>query len=105
MDLKDGSSVVGDVITIGRKTGQPRRVELRLTYYRGCYYASSTRVQGKHWCMNMVQNPEVKLQIRGEISKCTARQVTDDALRRKVLEFRDSPPQTERVVFEIKPHD
>jgi hypothetical protein len=105
MGLKDGSSVVGDVITIGRKTGQPRRVELRFIYYGGCYYASSTRIQGKHWCMNMVQNPQVKLQIKGEISKCIAKQVTDDALRKKILEVRDSPPQTERVVFEIKPLD
>lgn len=105
MNLKDGSSVVADVITIGRKTGLPRPVELRFIYYRGCFYASSTRVEGKHWCLNMLRNPEVKLQVKGETLACTARQVVDEELRRKILELRDSPPQTERVVFEIKPHE
>ncbi len=105
MNLKDGASVVADVITIGRKTGQPRRVELRFIYYRGCFYASSTRVEGKHWCLNMLRHPEVELRVKGETLACTASQVLDDALRRKILEWRDSPPQTERVVFEIKPLD
>jgi len=103
MNFKDGSSVVADVITIGRKTGQPRRVELRFICYRGCFYASSTRVEGKHWCLNMLANPEVELRVKGETHACTARQVVEDELRRKILEWRDSPPQSERVVFEIKP--
>jgi hypothetical protein len=34
---------------------------------------------------------------------CTAKQVTDEVLRKQVLSLRDSPPQLERVVFEITP--
>jgi deazaflavin-dependent oxidoreductase (nitroreductase family) len=103
MKLKDGSTIVADLITIGRKTGKPRRVELRFVYYQGCFYASSSNVQGKHWCQNMIKNPAVELRIKGESFPCTARQVTDEGLRCRILELRDSPPLLERAVFEIKP--
>jgi deazaflavin-dependent oxidoreductase (nitroreductase family) len=103
MNLKDGSSIVADVTTIGRKTGQPRTVELRFVYQNGCFFASSSRVQGKHWCQNMLKNPAVELKFGGEKLSCTAKQVTDEHLRRQILTLRDSPPRLDRVVFEIKP--
>jgi deazaflavin-dependent oxidoreductase (nitroreductase family) len=103
MNFSDGSSIVADLTTIGRKTGRPRTVELRFICYRGCFYASSSRVAGKHWCQNMLNNPAVEIGVNGERVACTARQVTDDSLRRQILTFRDSSPQMERVVFEIKP--
>lgn len=96
---------MADLTTTGRKTGQPRRVELRFIYYRGSFYASSTRIEGKHWCLNMLRNPRVELRVKGETLACAATQVVDEELRKKILELRDSPPQTERVLFEIKPRD
>src|SRR6266550_7768625 len=59
MILQDGSSMVADLTTIGRKTGERRTVELRFIYYQGCFYASSSKVEGKHWCQNMLKNPAV----------------------------------------------
>jgi deazaflavin-dependent oxidoreductase (nitroreductase family) len=103
MNLKDGSSVVADLTTIGRKTGQPRTVELRFVYERGCFYASSSRVQGKHWCQNMLNDPAVEMNVQGEKLACVARQITDDNLRREILSSRGSPRAMDRVVFEIKP--
>jgi deazaflavin-dependent oxidoreductase (nitroreductase family) len=103
MNLKDGLSVVADLTTIGRKTGLPRTVELRFVYFRGCFYASSARVQGKHWCQNMLNNPAVEVRVKGEKLTCTAKQVIDDNLRRQILTLRDSSPRMERLVFEIKP--
>lgn len=103
MNLKDGSSVVADLTTIGRKTGLPRTVELRFVYYQGCFYASSARVQGKHWCQNMLNNPAVEVRVKGEKLTCTAKQVIDDNLRRQILTLRDSSPRMGRLVFEIKP--
>jgi deazaflavin-dependent oxidoreductase (nitroreductase family) len=103
MNLKDGLSVVADLTTIGRKTGLPRTVELRFVYFRGCFYASSARVQGKHWCQNMLNNPLVEMRVKGEKLTCTAKQVIDDNLRRQILTLRDSSPRMERLVFEIKP--
>ena len=103
MNLKDGSTLVANLTAIGRKSGRPRTVELRLLYFQGNFYATSTRVQGKHWCQNMIANNVVKITANGETRACTARQVTDEALRRQVLTLRDSPPQLNRVVFEISP--
>jgi deazaflavin-dependent oxidoreductase (nitroreductase family) len=103
MNLAGGSNVVANLTTIGRTTGEPRTVELRFLYYRGCFYATSSKVQGKHWCQNMLKNPKVNLAVQGEQLSCNATQVTDDHLRRQILAMRDSPPQLDRVVFEIKP--
>jgi len=103
MSLQNGATIVANLITIGRKSGQPRTVELRFVYRQGCYYASSSKVAGKHWCLNMLKNPSVQLEVKGERLSCAAQQVTDDGLRREILTLRDSPPQMERVVFEIKP--
>ena len=103
MNLKDGSTVVADLTTIGRKTGLPRTVELRFLFFKGNYYATSTRVQGKHWCQNMIANNAVEITAKSEKIRCTAKRVTDEALRKQVLTSRDSPPQLERVVFEITP--
>jgi deazaflavin-dependent oxidoreductase (nitroreductase family) len=103
MNLKEGSSVVAHLTTIGRKTGQPRTVELRFVYYRGRFYASSSRVQGKHWCQNMLKNPAVEMKVKGETIACIATRVTDDDLRKEILTSRASPRDMDRVVFEIKP--
>lgn len=103
MKLKDGSNVVADLVTIGRKTGEPRTVELRFLYLNGNFYATSSKVQGKHWCQNMLKNPAVEINAKGEKLTCVAAQVTDEALRKKILTLRDSPPQLGRVVFEITP--
>ena len=101
MNLTDGSTFVGDLTTIGRKSRQPRKVELRFLFYQGNFYATSTRVEGKHWCQNMIENNAVDVTVKSEKFACTAQQVTDAALRKQVLTLRDSPPQLERVVFEI----
>jgi deazaflavin-dependent oxidoreductase (nitroreductase family) len=103
MKLKDGSSIVADLTTIGRKSGSPRTVELRFAYFDGNFYASSSKVKGKHWCLNMIRHPAVEITVKGEKISCVAKQITDDALRRQILTLRDSPPQMDRVVFEIAP--
>ena len=103
MNLKDGSNVVAHLTATGRKTGLPRTVELRFVYYQGCFYASSSRVQGKQWCQNMIKNPAVEIRVKGEILSCTAKQVVDENLRKQILTLRESPPRLDRVVFEIKP--
>ena len=103
MNLKNGSTLVAHLTTIGRKTGQPRTVELRLLYFNGNFYATSSKIEGKHWCQNMIRNPVVEIAARDEKLSCTARPVTDEALRQRILVLRDSPPQLHRVVFEITP--
>ena len=103
VDLQDGSSIVANLTTIGRKTGRRRTVELRFLYFKGKFYATSNQVASKHWCQNMLKNPAVEITAKGEIISCTAALVIDDAFRKQILVLRDSPPQLQRVVFEIAP--
>jgi deazaflavin-dependent oxidoreductase (nitroreductase family) len=103
MNLNTGSNVVADLTTIGRKSGERRTVELRFLYFNGNYYATSSKIQGKHWCQNMIKNPAVDISVKGEKLSCMAAQVTNEALRKQILTLRDSPPQLDRVVFEIRP--
>jgi deazaflavin-dependent oxidoreductase (nitroreductase family) len=103
MKLRDGAIIVADVTTTGRKTGLPRTVELRFVYDQGCFYASSSKVAGKHWCQNMLKNAAVEIRAGGERFAGVAKQVTDENVRRRILTLRDSPPLMDRVVFEIKP--
>jgi deazaflavin-dependent oxidoreductase (nitroreductase family) len=103
MNLKDGSSIVADLTTNGRKSGLPRTVELRLLFFKGNFYATSSKIRGKHWCQNMLANKAVEITANGEKISCTAKQIDDEALRKQVLTLRDSPPQLERIVFAITP--
>jgi deazaflavin-dependent oxidoreductase (nitroreductase family) len=105
MNLKNGSNVVADLTTIGRKSGERRTVELRFLYFNGNFYATSSKIQGKHWCQNMIKNPAIDISVKGEKLSCTATQVTNEALRKQILTLRDSPPQLDRVVFEIRPRN
>ena len=103
MKLKNDSVFVGDLTTIGRRTGLPRTVELRMVYLDGKFYTASSKIQGKHWCQNMLKNPNVEIKAGGERFSCQARRVADEKLRLRVLDLRDSPPLLERVVFEMAP--
>lgn len=103
MKLKNETVFVGELTTIGRLTGLPRTVELRLVYVNGKFYASSSRIKNKHWCQNLLRNPVVEIEAGGERFRCRARQISDEKLRRRVLALRDSPPLTDRVVFEMAP--
>jgi deazaflavin-dependent oxidoreductase (nitroreductase family) len=102
-NLRDGVSVVGNLTTIGRKSGLKRTVELRFIYHQGCFYASSSRIEGKHWCQNMLQNPAVEIGAGGKRFSATAKQVTEEELRRRILLMRGSPADMNRRVFEIRP--
>jgi deazaflavin-dependent oxidoreductase (nitroreductase family) len=94
---------VGELTTIGRRTGLPRTVELRLVYLDGKFYTSSSRIQSKHWCRNLLKNPNVEVKAEEDRFSCQARQITDEKLRQRVLNLRDSPPLLERAVFEMTP--
>ena len=103
MNLKDGSVFVAALTTMGRKTGLPRTVQVRLVYSGGRFYASSSNVAGKHWCQNMIKNPAIEITVKGEHFSCTAKQVSDDELRQRILTLRDSAPRMDRAVFQMVP--
>ena len=103
MKLQNGAVFVGELTTIGRRTGLPRTVELRMVYLDGRFYASSASIQTKHWCRNLIENPAVKVKAGGESFACEAGRVTDEKVRARVLGLRDSPPLSSRAVFEMTP--
>jgi len=103
MTLQNESVFVGNLTTVGRRTGLPRTVELRMVCLDGKFYAASSNVQGKHWCQNMLKNPAVEVKAGGERFACRAQQSADEQLRVRVLTLRDSPPVLKRVVFELTP--
>ena len=106
MAPKNESVFVAELTTIGRKTGLRRAVELRLVYLDGRFYASSSKIQNKHWCRNLLKNPAVEIKAGGGRFSCRARQITDETLRLRVITLRDSPPLLDRAVFEMAPrHD
>jgi hypothetical protein len=74
-----------------------------MVYLDGRFYAASSNVQGKHWCQNMLNNPAVEVKAGGERFSCMAQQISDDKLRIRVLNLRDSPPLLGGVVFELTP--
>ena len=105
MKLRDESVFVGDLTTIGRRTGLQRTVELRIVCLDGKFYVASRKIESKHWCRNMIKNPNVEVKADGEVFSCRVRQVADPKLRLRVLNLRDSPPLLERVVFEMIPRN
>ena len=103
MKIADPSVFVGELTTVGRRTGHARTVELRMIRLNGKFYATSSNVERKHWCRNMIAHPGVAVAAGGERFSCSARRVEEEDLRREVLTLRDSPPQLGRVVFEFTP--
>jgi len=103
MKIKNESVFVGELTTVGRRTGLARTVELRMVYIDGKFYAASSNLQGKHWCRNMIENSKATVKAGGEKFSCEARQVADEKLRVRVLKLRDATPLLERVVFEMTP--
>ncbi len=103
MANEDARTFTGELTTVGRRTGLPRTVELRMARLDGRFYVSSSGVEGKHWCRNMLHNSEVQVRAGGESFACRARLLNNEDLRRRVLSLRDSPPLLDRVVFELTP--
>ncbi len=105
MNLQNGSVFVAELTTVGRRTGLPRAVELRLVYLDGKFYATSSNVQTKHWCRNLIKNPSAEVFADGVKFPCRVQQVTDEKLRHRILTLRYSPALLERFVFEMTPHN
>ena len=100
---KENSLFTGKIVTKGRSTGQPRTVELRLVYVDGCFYASSTSLDKKHWCRNMIKEPSMEVLYGGVRIPCAAHIISDEAQRAKVLRIRGAAPGEDRTVFEMTP--
>ena len=80
-----------DITTIGRRTGQPRRIEIVFHVFGGHVYISglpSRRTRG--WIHNLRAEPGFTVHLKGSDAKAdlpaTARIISDEAERRGILE-------------------
>jgi deazaflavin-dependent oxidoreductase (nitroreductase family) len=87
-----GHSQTIDITTIGRRTGEPRRIEIALHNLGGRLVISGMPRPGhvRAWLRNVNSNPKVILHLKGPGATAdvegTAREITDPAERRELIE-------------------
>jgi len=84
-------SQVIDLTTIGRRTGQPRRIEIFLHDQDGLLFISGMprADRTRDWIHNIAADPRVVLHLKQSVTAdipATARIVTDPAERRPLME-------------------
>jgi deazaflavin-dependent oxidoreductase (nitroreductase family) len=78
-----------DLTTTGRRTGQPRRIELVFHAIDGRIYISGMPGFPRSWLANIRANPRVTFHLKGTVKAdlpATARELTDPAERRRIME-------------------
>lgn len=77
-----------DITTIGRKSGEPRRIEIWFHRLEGRYYITGTPGRARDWYANLVAHPEFTFHLKESATAdlpATARAITDPAERQQVL--------------------
>ena len=78
-----------DITTIGRRTGEPRRIEIVFHNFDGRLYLSGTPSDRKRaWLLNLEADPHFTFHLKGSHAAdlpATARVITDEAERRDIL--------------------
>jgi deazaflavin-dependent oxidoreductase (nitroreductase family) len=59
--------------TTGRRTGQPREIEIWFTRHEGRYYLVAEHREKTQWVQNIRANPGVSVRVADEIVEATAR--------------------------------
>ncbi len=86
-----GRSQVIDITTTGRRSGEPRRIEIFLHNFDGRLVISGKPVPGRTraWLRNLEANPMLTIHLKGPQAaadvEATARVITDPAERRDLL--------------------
>jgi deazaflavin-dependent oxidoreductase (nitroreductase family) len=78
-----------DITTTGRKSGEPRRIEIVFHNLGGRLYISGQpRPEERAWLANLKANPHFTFHLKGPVSAdlpATARVIDDEKERREVL--------------------
>jgi deazaflavin-dependent oxidoreductase (nitroreductase family) len=86
-----GSAGTFDITTIGRKTGQPRRLEIAYHVIDGRLYVSGIpRPQRRSWLANLDANSSLTVHLRKPVRAdvaAIARVINGEAERRAILEL------------------
>jgi deazaflavin-dependent oxidoreductase (nitroreductase family) len=76
-----------DITTTGRRSGEPRRIEIWIWRHDGRTYLSGAPGR-RAWLANLHANPEFTLHLKGSVRAdvpAIARPITDEAERREVI--------------------
>lgn len=76
-----------DITTIGRKSGQPQRIEIWFRRVDGRTYITGTPGR-RDWYANMLANPRITFHLKQSTTAdlpATARPIQEEAERRKIL--------------------
>ena len=82
-----GSEIVIDITTTGRKTGLPRRIEIWCHRIRGQLIITGSPGQ-RNWFANMLADPQFTLHLKGAVKAdipATARIISDPQERLSVM--------------------
>jgi deazaflavin-dependent oxidoreductase (nitroreductase family) len=87
--LKHGHTI--DITTIGRRSGEPRRIEMMFHSFGGHLYISGmpNPDRTRAWLQNLRANPHFTFHLKQLVTAdlpATAREIVDDPERRQVLE-------------------
>ncbi len=75
----NGTEIVPQVTTIGRKSRQPRTVQIRIYYWNGRLIATSPYPTKKRdWVQNVMANPDVVIKARDKVTKAKAKILKGD---------------------------
>ena len=96
------SSFIGYLTSKGMVTERPHTVALRFVSLGGKVYASR-RDTRSDWCLNLLKNPSITVEVDGRQFTGTAQLVTDEELCLKVsrLKYNYQRPIEKRTVVEI----
>ncbi len=85
--LSKGGTI--DITTTGRKSGEPRRIEIAFHAINGHVYISGyPRPQKRRWLMNLEAHPDFTFHLKESVKAdlpATARPINDPTERRNVL--------------------
>jgi deazaflavin-dependent oxidoreductase (nitroreductase family) len=76
-----------DITTVGRQSGEPRRIEIWFYRHDGRIFLSGSPGR-RDWYANLVANPDFTFHLKGSVQAdlpARARPITDEAERREVV--------------------
>ncbi len=85
--MKPGETEFLYLTTTGRRSGQPRQIEIWFTRRDGRYYIIAEHLWEAHWVQNVIAHPRVHMQVGDEEFEARARVIEaaiDPALHQRV---------------------
>ena len=79
---------IADITTIGRKSGQPRRIEIYFHHFDGEYILTGRPGFKRDWMANLTANPEFTLHLKRDVTEdltAVATPISDHEERAEVL--------------------